>query len=118
MPKFRCGYVRIACDMHVPVMISVINVLLIRLFTPTPQSHTNSYTRTGQYIALTSRQFIPRNVVSLSAPTVHPVICSNVKIDGEGIIDGGGQLWWEIWAAKQAGNAGAVAFLTKDRSAT
>lgn len=43
--------------------------------------------------------------------------CSNVKIDGEGIIDGGGQLWWEIWTAKQAGNAGAAAFLNKDRPA-
>ena len=51
-----------------------------------------------------------------SSPVMVVTLCSNVKIDGEGIIDGGGSLWWEIWTAKQAGNAGAAAFLNKDRS--
>ena len=41
--------------------------------------------------------------------------CSNVKIDGGGIIDGGGQRWWEVWAAKQAGDSDAARFLSKDR---
>ena len=36
-------------------------------------------------------------------------------IDGGGVIDGGGQRWWELQAAKQAGTTAAAAFLSKDR---
>ena len=39
----------------------------------------------------------------------------NVKIDGGGVIDGGGERWWEVWAAKQAGDRDAAAFLSRDR---
>lgn len=42
---------------------------------------------------------------------------SNVMIDGAGVIDGGGQRWWEVWAAMQAGDRDAAAFLSKDRRA-
>lgn len=38
-------------------------------------------------------------------------------IDGAGIIDGGGQRWWEVWAAAQAGDRDAAAFLSKERHA-
>ncbi len=39
-------------------------------------------------------------------------------IDGAGVIDGGGQRWWEVRAAQQAGDREAAEFLSKTRHAT
>ena len=36
-------------------------------------------------------------------------------IDGAGVIDGGGQRWWEVRAAQQAGDRNAAEFLSKTR---
>ncbi len=38
-------------------------------------------------------------------------------IDGAGVIDGGGQRWWEVRAAQQAGDREAAEFLSKTRHA-
>ena len=38
-------------------------------------------------------------------------------IDGAGVIDGGGQRWWEVRAAQLAGDREAAEFLSKTRHA-
>lgn len=42
-------------------------------------------------------------------------VTRNVTVDGGGTIDGGGDRWWAMWAAKQHGDSDASDFLSRDR---